>query len=53
MAVPLRSGHRIKVKDELRLALTAKSVFKGIKRRRKIISDRNGLPFSLNSLFSY
>jgi hypothetical protein len=53
MVVSLRSGYHIKVKDKLRLALTAKSVFKGVKRRRKIISDRNGLPFSLNSLFSY
>jgi hypothetical protein len=53
MAVPLRSGHRIEVRDKLRLALTAKGVFKGVKRRRRIVSDRNGLPFSLNSPFNH
>jgi hypothetical protein len=53
MAVSLRSGHRIEVKDELRLALTAEGVFKGVKRRRRIVSDRNGPPFSLNSPFSH
>jgi hypothetical protein len=53
MAVPLRSGHRIEVRDELRLALTAEGVFEGVKRRRRIVSDRNGPPFSLNSPFSH
>jgi hypothetical protein len=53
MAVPLRSGHRIEVRDKLRLALTAEGVFEGVKRRYRIVSDRNSPSFSPNSPFSH
>lgn len=45
MAVPLRPGHRIEVRNKLRLILTAEGVFEGVKRRCRVVSDRNSPPF--------
>jgi hypothetical protein len=41
MAVPLWPGYPIKVRNKLRLTLIIKGVFKSVKRRYKIIKDRN------------
>jgi hypothetical protein len=53
IAISLRSGHRIEVRNKLRLALTAEGVFEDVKQCCGIVSNRNTLPFSLNSLFSH
>jgi hypothetical protein len=39
MAVPLRPGHRIEVRNKLRLTLTAEGVFEGVKRRCGVVTN--------------
>jgi hypothetical protein len=53
MAVPLRLGHRVEVRNILRLTLTAEGIFKGVKRRCGVMSDRNSPPFSPDGPFGH